>query len=126
MAASFKERRDSLKNRRFKSVKLVSFVMGVPREENMYEVWYQPNTNMVSLYQSKNLNIPLMSMPYGIFLRPSYRMSDLRWPESVMNTAIASFKSLPKKEMQKIADFLPLNTFMLEGGPAHMAAGPTF
>lgn len=125
MAASFKERRDSLKNKRFKSVKLVSFVIGVPREENMYEVWYQPNINMVSLYQSKNLNIPLMSMPYATFRRPSYRMSDLRWPESVMNKAIALFKNLPRKEMQRIADSLPLNTFMLEGGPA-MAVGPTF
>lgn len=126
MAASFKERRDSLKNKRFKSVKLVSFLIGPPREENMYEAWYQPSANIVSLYQSKNINIPLLSMPYRSFCNPRYAMSPLRWPESVMLKAMDSFKSLSKQERQRICDSLPLNVFMLEGAPGQLATANPF
>lgn len=117
MAASFKERRDSLRNERFRPIKLIQFLVGNPREENFHEIWYQPNSNMVSLYASKDTSTPIMSMPYLSFIRPTYRMSALRWPESVLQTGINKWSGLSKVERQKVIDSIPLNTFMLEQNP---------
>jgi hypothetical protein len=115
--ASFKERRDSLKNTKFKPVKILTFMMGNPKESNFYDVWYQPGSNLVSLYLSSDLSVPIMSMPYMSFIRPTFRMSSLRWPESVAQTAVNKWASLTKAERQKVIDSIPLNTFMLEQMP---------
>ncbi len=84
------------------------------KDNEPHEVWYQPASNLVSLYKSSDLKTPLLSSTFRSFIRPTFRMSNVRWPESLLSAAQIKWLRMSQAEKQEVVDRFPLNTFMLE------------